>query len=354
MDWIRANKSLAGILGVAIAGAIGLGVILFFSYSAYSESADSLQTASGKIAKMEGAKLYPSEANVEAKDEKVSAYEDEVSKLGSSLLILQKDVTSPPIKDTDFQGKVKQSIVDVREKAKGSLPKEFAFGFDAYTRSLPPQEATQDLNDYFDGVSAIVNAGLEAGIKSIDAISRSELAVEKGAQKPKKVTAPAKPKVTTSVKSKKKGAKEAPAKKAVEIAQVVERRVVTLDVTTDQAPLQSFINTLASATQMKHFTVLRVVRIENEKMEGPPSKAAPVTGSNGVKTLNSSGLISAAPEETDKSIPVEGAAPTTKAEVVTTAKPAPPDVVKVLGGELLKAHLEIDLVRFLEPEAEAK
>ncbi len=353
MDWIRANKSLAGILGVAIAGAVGLGVFLFFSYGAYSESADSFQTWSGKIAKMEGAKLYPSEANVEAKDEKVAAYEDEVSKLGTGLLILQKDVTSAPIKDTDFQGKVKQSIVEVREKAKGSLPKEFAFGFETYTRSLPPQEATQDLNDYFDGVSAIVNAGLDAGIKSIDFISRSELAVEKGAQKPKKVVAAPKPKVTTSVK-KKKGAKEAPAKKLVEVAQVVERRVVTLDITTDQGPLQTFLNTLASASLMKHFTVVRLVRIENEKMEGPPSKAAPPTGSNGVKTLDRNGLVSAAPEETDKSLPVEGAAAAAKTEAITVAKPAPPDVNKVLGGELLKAHLEIDLVRFLEPEAETK
>jgi len=349
MDWIRANKSLAGILGVAIAGAIGLGVLLFFSYSTYSESSDSLQTWSGKIAKMEGGKIYPNEANVEAMAEKVSAYEDEVGRLGTGLLILQRDVTSPPIKDTDFQGKLKQRIAEVREKGKDALQKDFAFAFDLYTRSLPPQEATQDLNDYFDGVDAIVSAGLEAGIKSIDLISRSDLGVEKGAQKPKRAPAPPKKPVVTP-KSKKKGVKEAPVKKPVEITQVVERRVVTLDITTDQAPLQTFLNTLASATLMKHFTVLKVLRIENEKTEGPPTKGAPQTGSNGVKTLNKDGLIAAVVEEP---APVDGAA-APKVAVVTAAKPEPADVTKVLGGELLKAHLEIDLVRFLEPESDAK
>lgn len=38
MDWIRANKSLAAILGVAIAGALGLGVYVWLSYSSYSDS----------------------------------------------------------------------------------------------------------------------------------------------------------------------------------------------------------------------------------------------------------------------------------------------------------------------------
>ncbi len=351
MDWIRANKSLAGILGVAIAGAIGLGVVLFLTYSAYAESADSLKTWSGKIAKMETAKLYPSEANVEEKEEKVSAYEDEVGKLGTVLLSLQKDVTSKPITDTDFQGKLKQRIAETRERGKDALFPKFAFGFDIYTSSLPPQAATQDLNEYLDGVDAIVTAALDSGVKKIDALTRSDLAVEKGAAKPKKVAAaPKKPVVTT--KSKKKGAKDKPVKAPVEITQVVERRLITLDIESDQAPLQQFLNALASATLMKHFTVVRVLRIENEKQEGPPSKAAPVTGANGVKTLDSSGLVSAAPVETEK-LPTEGAATAPKVELVTTAKAAPPDATKVLGGELLKAHLEIDLVRFLEPEPES-
>ena len=356
MDWIRANKSLAGILGVAVAGALGLGIYLFLTYSAYSESFDSMQTLSSKIAGMEKAKLYPSEANVEKKEEKVSAYEDEVGKLGTVLLTLQKEVTSKPIRDTDFQGKLKQRISEIREKAKGSLPKDFAFGFNSYTSSLPQPDATQDLNDYLDGVDAIVTAALDSGSKSIDNLVRSEMAIEKGGggAKVKKAPKPAPVKPVTTGKGKKKG-KEKVVKAPVEITKVVERRVVTLDITTDQAPLQTFLNTLASASLMKHFTVVRVLRVENEKQEGPASKSAALTGSGGLNIKDKNGLVTPVPVEPEAPA-ADGTTPAPaapKVEVITAAKPAPPDAVKVLGGELLKAHLEIDLVRFLEPDSEA-
>ena len=361
MDWIRANKSLATILGVAIAGALGLGVYLFLAYGSYSDSLESLDALSHKITGMEKAKLYPSEANVEEKEDKVTAYEDEVGKLGTVLLSLQKEVSSPPIKDTDFQGKLKQRIAEVREKAAGKLltTPAFAFAFDRYTSNLPNPDATQDLNDYLDGVDAIVGAVLDSGAKSIDSIARSELAIEGpgGKQKVKKV-APPPPAKTSVSKSKKKGkGKDKPVKAPVEITKVVDRRVVTLDITTDQAPLQTLINTLASATLMKHFTVVRLLRIENEKVDGPPTKGAPMTGLNGMKVLNSAGLVQAVPDEPATTPPAEGAPTATptapaKAEVITAAKPAPPDVTKVLGGELLKVHLEIDLIRFLEPDSE--
>jgi hypothetical protein len=348
MDWMRTNKSLAAILGVAIAGALGLGTYLVMTYLAYGESLEKLQSLSGKIANMEKAKLYPNEANVEAKEEKVSAYEEEVGRLGTVLLNLQKDVTSKPITDTDFQGKLKQRIAEIRDKAaesKVGLPKEFAFAFDTYTRSLPPQAATQDLNDYLDGVDAIVSAALSSGVKSIDLLQRSDIAVEKGAasakRKPRKPPPP--PVVKKGPKKKpKKGAKpEVVAKAPVEITQVVEKRTVTLDITTDQAPLQTLLNTLASATLMKHFTVLRILRVENEKLEGPLTNTR-------TKGLNEPVTPSVEPAAG----PVEGAAPAApKAEVIEATKAAPPDAQKVLGGEMLKAHLEIDLMRFLEPEA---
>ncbi len=363
MDWIRANKSLAAILGVAIAGAVGLGICLVLTYNGYSDSLDSLESLSKKIVNMEKAKLYPNEENLQAKEDKVSAYEDEVGKLGAVLLNLQKDVTTKPITDTDFQGKLKQRIVEFREKAETSrtaLPKEFAFAFDSYTRSLPTQAATQDLNDYLDGVDAIVTAALDAGVSRIDSLQRTELAVEKDASKARKREA-AKPAPAPPAKSKKKpgkkGAKEPKAAKApVEITKVVEKRTVTLDVTADQAPLQALLNTLASATLMKHFTVLRVARIENEKLEGPLTNGKPKNSPPGYDQQNRDGLIKSVAVDPP---PPDGAADkdkdkdNSKAEAIPVVKPEPPDAQKVLGGEMLKAHLEIDLIRFLEPDSGA-
>ncbi len=356
MDWIRANKSLAAILGVAVAGALGLAVVLYLSYAAYGESYDSMQATASKVAGMEKARLYPSEANVEEKDEKVSAYEDEVSKLGGVLTTLQSEVASKPIQDTEFQARLKQRIAEIRDKAGPRLPgKDFAFGFDAYTRALPNNEATQELNEYFDGVDAVVTAALDLGTRKIVSLSRSDLDVEKGTKKAKKAPPPPPP-AKPSTKSKKKGKGKGPdaAPKPPPTMKVVERRVLTLDLVTDQAPLQAFLNTLASATQMKYFTIVRLLRIENEKTEGPPTKAAVATGNGGLQTLNKDGLVTPVAADTTPTPSANdgAAAAAPKVEVITAAKPEKPDAVKVMGGEELRVHLEIDLVRFLEPDAE--
>ena len=353
MDWIRAHKSLATILGVAIAGAVGLGVYLFLAYSTYSESSESLQALAKQVEGMEKAKLYPNQANLDEKADRVADYDEEVGKLASLLLTLQQDVTNKPIADTDLQAKFKQRVSEVREKSKGFIPKDFAFGFQDYLVSLPNADAVADLNDYFDAVDAISTAALDAGIK-IDALTRSNLAVEKGIGKPKKKIAAPAPKPVTKpgkgkAKGKTKGAKDI--KPAPPLAQMVERRIVTMDITCDQAPLQTLINTLASATAMKHFTVVRLLRIENERIDGPINKALPKP-------------TDVAPKETQPPPPTPTAEPETtgpdgaktpatpKAEVISAAKPEPADAVKVMGGEMLKAHLEIDVIRFLDPDSD--
>lgn len=346
MDWIREHKKLATIVGIFAAGALALGAFLFTSNSGYAESLETFTSMAGKVAMMEKAPLYPNEENVNELDEKVTAYENEVSKLGGVLLKLQTPVAA--ITDTDFQAKLKQRIAEIKTKATGStqLPKDFAFGFDVYTQSLPRSpEAARELGDYFDAVDAVVVAAMDSGVRSIEGLTRSELLVEKDAPPPPK-PAPVKKESTFG---KKKGAA---AKKAVappkEIAKVVERRQLKLSFTADQKALQTLTNTLSSASKMPYYTVLRIVRIENEKQVGPMRSAlstgeAPISG----KATPVPNIDTAPPS-------VDGAPPAPpKAEVIEAPKPAPADATAVLGGELLKVFFEIDLIRFVEPAPEA-
>lgn len=344
MDWIREHQKLATIVGIFVAGALALGALLFTSNSGYAGSLETFTSMAGKVAMMEKAPLYPNEENVSALDEKVTGYENEVSRLGDVLLKLQTPVV--PITDTDFQAKLKQRIAEIKTKSESGtkLPKDFAFGFDVYTQSLPRSpEAARELGDYFDAVDAVVVAAMDSGARSIDSLSRSDLVVEKDAPPPPKPVAVKK----ESNFGKKKGSA---AKKAVappkEIAKVVERRQLKLSFTADQKALQTLTNTLSSASKMPYYTVLRIVRIENEKQIGPVRTAlstgdVPVSGSKTAVVAN-----------IDTPPPVDGAV-LPKAEVIEAAKPAPADATAVLGGELLKVFFEIDLVRFVEPASEA-
>lgn len=347
MDWIRENKTLATIAGIFLAGALAIGALLLMAHFAYGDSLEKLESLSLKVANQEKAAIYPSEQNVAALEQKVGAYETSVTNLGEVLLKLQ--VPAKDISDTDFQNKLKQQIADIRAKAleaKCQLPKDFAFGFEAYTKALPPAAAAKQLNDYFDSVSAFVVAAIENGVASIDSLQRTELKIEKGEQVIPQATTPKnEPRATAKSKSKSTKTKGGKADKPIrEVAKVVERRQLTVTMTTDQRPLQALTNILASPTKMPYFMVVRNLRIENEKQEGPlRSVSVP---------------LSPEPQKTDSPIEPkpagDGEAKTApKVEVITAPKPQRPDAIAVMGGEKLKVLMEIDLIRFVEPAPES-
>lgn len=353
MDWIRANKTQAVILGIFGAIALALGVLLFLANSDYGTSLDEFESIKNKLISKEKASVYPNAENVNKMQERVDGYQASVDKLGTVLRSLQaeadtKDAKPEDATDTGFQARLKKAIADLREQVGAgskTLPKNFAFGFDIYTISLPKSpEAAKALNDYFSNVSAVVNKAIEVGVASIDEIHRTELAIEKGAPAPSAAPQPKKPepKAKKSTKAT-KGKAAAPPPKP--LAQVVERRTLTLKLTTDQGPLQALLNALASPSQMPYFTIVRQVRVENEKQEGPSKNAALFQ-----KKDTASSTPAAAPTPEAPATGADGAPAAPKVEVIVPPTPSNRNATTVIGGEKLKVYLEIDLVRFVEPQ----
>jgi hypothetical protein len=340
MDWIKEHKTLSGLLGVIIAGFIALAVMLWGSYGAYGEALDAYSTTDKKLNRLESAPLYPNQENLTAKKQLVEEYEGEVRKLQSTLLNLQPPIAD--ISETDFQAKLKQRMAETRQKAglnedTSRIPKNFAFGFDVYVNSLPASGTAKDLNDYLDAVDAIVQLALDSGVKKIDTLTRSDLASEKGGG----AAAPA-PSTTSSFVNPPSTSGSKKAASAVEPppAQVVERRQVQMKVVADQGPLQALLNGLASASKMHYFTVVRVLRLENEKMEGPSRALAAPPKPDPDAVPEASSLSSDGESSTAEAKP---AGP----EVIVAPTAAPLDAVAVMGRESLHAHLEIDIIRYL-------
>jgi hypothetical protein len=341
MDWIRTHKSLANVLGIIIVGTVGLAALFYTKWSAYTETQTSYADATQAKLALEKRALYPNPENVKALGDQVATYEVAVSKLGGTLLSLQAPLE--PISDTEFQAKLKASTAEFRQSASErvpalGLPKAFAFGFDIYTNSLPKTpEAAKELSDYFDAVRAVSTAALETGIASIDVLERSELNVEKAVPVAPEPPPAVKGKAKTNTKPKK--SKKAPVK---ELTKVLERRKLTLQLTCDQAPLQDFVNTLSSASKMAHYTIVRVIRVENERSDGPPKNSE----DRSVTAL--SAPIPPAPEPmTDE----EKAKAAALADLIVAPKAADPDAKAIMGIEMLKVYMEIDIVRFLEAPA---
>jgi hypothetical protein len=325
MNWIQENKKLAGVVGIMVAGAIGLGVWLFLSCSAYSEAREQFGQLNGQISSLESSPLYPNSDNVKAKGDKLDAFQDEVEKLRAVLLQLQQPIK--PITETEFQAKLKERSTFVRQKAADAgvlLPSaDFALGFEEYAKTLPKSaDAAAELNVHLDAMESIVTVLTKSGIKSLDIFDRAKLPMETGGAttKAKTTVAPA-PKQSSASKASGKRAVVDPVKAA---EPVLDRYTVKVTFTTDQAPLQKAVNALSdfNTKVMPNFTVIRLMRIENEKSEGPL--------------------------KTDVNL-LRGADPSTQ----KPGEAAAPDAVTVMGEEMLKVFMEIDYIRFREADASA-
>jgi hypothetical protein len=328
MSWISENKIPAAIIGVSAVGAIALGVMVFNAYSSYSESLASFETLNGNIATMKRAPLAPTPQNLAAKKALVGDYSAQVNTLARVLVTLQKpDV---PITSTEFQAKLKTRIAAVRKLAaerQMQLPPDFNLAFDKYNAELPKSnEVATQLSTYLDAVEATVNLLISSGVRGLDVFERSELPSEKDG--------PAAPPPNQAAKKAPPAKKGAPGARgaAPAAASVSERYQVRIVATTDQAPLQLLIGKLASPSEtpdMPYFPIVRLLRIENERQEGPAVTA----------TLP-------APPVVDPNAPVTP-------QPAGGAKPAQPDSIMILGNERLKVFLEIDLVKFLTAKAPA-
>jgi len=343
MSWIQDNKMPAAILGVSGAGVIGLGVVLFNTWSSYSATLENFDNINNGLAILKGATLAPTPENLALKQGVVAEYLSTTDSLARVLDKLQPPVA--PISNTDFKAKLSAKTAESRKLATAlgmALPVEYNLGFDTYTSELPKSDqVAAELSGYLDAVDEIVNTLAKSGVKSVNLLQRSELASEKD------TPAPAPPKRTPTPAGR-PGQAARPV--AAAPAKITERNQVTISLTCDQAALQLLISRLASPSEVNNFTVVRLLRIENEKQEGPlrSAAAAPVAPQPG------SGEPSAAPTTTTAAPPDGGAPATAKPVVaVSVAQPAPEDAVKILGGEMLRVYLEIDLVKFLNTQAAA-
>lgn len=330
MSWIQQNKAPAAIIGASVAGAAGLGFMLFQSWSGFGAKLEEFNMLNSSIAGLNSAVLAPTPENLAKKQALVGEFTTEAGRLQTVLATLQSDVKVESISDTGFQAKLKTRIAETRKLAGNAmaLPAEFNLGFDRYNSELPPSnEVATELSGYLDAVEEIVKAMVASGVAQLDMIERSDLPSEKGA-------APAP-----------KGRR--PGQQAVAAPELVERRQVRAMITADQSALQMLLSKLASPSEMPHFTVVRLVRIENERQEGP------LRAEVGLHTL--------APPEGDAAAPPPVVAPAEGAAAegqekksLAAVKPAGQDAVNVLGEEKLRAYLEIDLVSFKAATAAAR
>ena len=343
MNWLQENKPVAAILGLMIAGAAGLGAWLYLSWSAYSESMDQWSASDSQLATLRSKAIEPTEQNVGTMDKLVTEYADKVNLLRTALLSPKVQQPIKAMSETEFQTKLKERATNMKKLARSAgmkeLPEDFALGFDEYAAKIPRSaDVAAELNVQLDVMDKLLTTLVESGITSLDSLERTKLANE---------TAPLPPKPAPVV-TKKTSTKGGKAKKPVITEQaaaepVLDRYPVKIQFTCDQGPFQNVINTLGNPTKMPHFLVVRLLRVDNERLDGPRRDE--------VNRPRTPATPEAAPAPVDAAATEPGNAPVVQS--LAPPPPAPADAFAIMGNELLKVQLEVDYIRF-RPAAEVE
>jgi hypothetical protein len=338
MNWAQENKTLAGIVGVMVAGGLGLGVWLYMSWAGYSGSMEQWSQTQTRINSLNSKKTTPTADNVTARDKQLFDYAEKVNQLRGALLAVQQ--VPKPMSETEFQAKLKERAAEMKRMAKSvamkELPDDFALGFDKYA-SQPPRSAeiAANLNIHLDAMEKLVTTVIESGVTSIDMLERTKLDNEEAPLPPK---AKAAPKVAPKGRAGKKGAKKPVITEEAAAEPVLDRYPIKLLITTDQAPLQTLINTLCHPGKMPYFLVVRLISIVNTRMDGPTKDEISQRKSS---TAQAQSQNIDHPSKSTTEPPKPGGP-----QLITPPRPAPQDAFDIMGREQLKVYLEIDYIRF--------
>jgi len=304
MNWFKENPFLAGLVVITLAAAAVLGYLISQSVSAYSTSCESYTAAIAKLHSLQNKIPFPSEANQKALQAGLDSYSTRIQAFQSQLAKM-KIPLDEKITPQQFQDGLRTAVNDIRAKAEAGgvgLPANFYFGFDQYQSQVPSEQAAPALFRQFRVIQSIVARLVDFKVASVDSIARPPLAEELGTQ---------------PAASKKSDAQEP----------VLKKLPFDIAFTAEQGKFRVAFNSLLGSDQ---FLVVRSVGIQNTNPQAP-SKNAGGSGSQAASNPFSPSTDGSAHGGSDKK-----------------------SLQVILGRELVKAVLHLDMLDFAEPAAPKK
>lgn len=298
MNWFRENPFVAGLTAFTVVAA---GALIFLTTQAmtqYGEIADQYTQAVQKLHGLQNRSPFPNAKNLESTKALETQYKTELTALQQQLSKLEAPL-NPDVNPQQFQDDLRAAVNTVMQKsteAGVTIPKDFYLGFSQYINSPPDSKAAPVLARQLTVVNELVTTLIDTRVQSIDSLIRRSLPEELpgNAQNPRKPG-------------------------------IVDRFLFDVTFTADQSKFRVIFNNIQKSNR---FLIIRAVNISNTSQEGPPvvqdnSQSQP-PGSVG--TLPGTGAASEAPKELNV----------------------------ILGREMVKVSLRLEMIDFTVPAPEAK
>jgi hypothetical protein len=301
MNWLKENPFVAGLLAFVVVGGGVLAYFLSEAATVYQETEAAYTAAVQQLHGLQNRSPFPNNENLAKIREQTAKYSATVEGLKAQFAGMQTpldhDVTPQRFQDT-LRTTVNE-VVQMADAAQVILPANFYLGFDAYQTSLPSDKAAPALARQLSVISGVVKRLIELRVHSLDFLSRNLLPEESGARpaQPNPGQQPASPRL-------------------------VEFSPFDVSFTADQGKFRVAFNSLIDS---KQFLIVRAVNVENSSQTGPPV----VTGST----------------DAGSGTPEGGYNQPANAPAAATA------LNVILGREMVKVSLRVDIVNFNFPES---
>jgi len=304
MNWIKENPVPAGIIGAGILAMLAIAFLASRAAEGEGAALDELSRQTTRLESLQRRQPPATDAGLAAAEKSLAEYRGALAELATALASKEEPLEkTTPEKFQDELRKYANSIAETAASKKTTLPDPFLLGFEEFQSQLPPPDGTPELHREFKVVRRLVESLLALGIASIDTLVRgtpAELPPAGGAPAPQNPPQPP---------------AAAKAEPPLPPPQAIPLR---LGFTAKQDSAIEALNLIASDAQ---FLVLRSVVLENTNPEPPPRQTeAPPAQAPPLEIL------------------LPGEEPKEKLDVV-------------LGRELVKATLDLEIIDFPEPPA---
>ncbi|HUF62853.1 MAG TPA: Amuc_1100 family pilus-like protein [Verrucomicrobiales bacterium] len=316
MLWLKKNGFLAGLLALAIVGIGGLGFAIFKGWKAAGEAKEEFLVKQNELQRLKGGRPFPDETNYRKWKEEVESYEASAARLRAEILDAQAKLDD--VSDVRFQKDLSDMVAAIQEQAAAAnveLPTDFYFGMASYETTLPRRDATGLLSFQLGAFQNLFTILFENGVLSVEGFYRKPLAVE--SEPPAEG---ARPPAASGART--------PAEKPDPAAEIREAYPFEIAFSATQEGAMQILNAIANSPS--HIMVVKFLRFENEKPEGPER----------------SDIIVA--EVTEPDFESSEDAETEDSDFGSAGASG---LHFILGREVVRVYLNMDLVRFKQPDA---
>ena len=256
MNWIKANKFLAGFFAVMLVGIGVLGYFLVSASSDYDTADENYRAKADELNRLRHLPLYPNTKNLKV----LEAQKSEAAKMVADFQaqLATRQFSADEITPQEFQDRLKKAVTEIVAKAGAAnmeLPKDnkFYLGFDPYETRPPEVDAVGPLTKQLKAIQWILETLIDAKVTKLTSLTRNPLPEEKS--------------LAGAAGSRRQDRQERNTK------DLVAKFPVDLELVARQKSLAETLDAIVGVSA-RQFFIPRVVRIKNQRPKGPDRVAA--------------------------------------------------------------------------------